>query len=118
MEWELLKEVQIVIAIIVDLSSFLFPVPVPCVEDQPHPQVGGSVERAWLPGTDCIFCCQGGERALPQVVTIGTFSLCFAVDVCQFVPVNVMHGVSFFFLSVLFIVEVMFLMMVEGNQYS
>ena len=97
-EWELLEEVHVQNCNHYRSGPVLFiPLPVPCLEDQPHPQVGGSVEGARLSGTDCIFRRQRGERPLPQVLTICMLSLCFALEVCKLVPVNVMHGFIWFF---------------------
>lgn len=53
-----------------------FPVPpVPSAEDQPDPEVGGSMEGAGLPGSHCFLCCPGGERPFPQVLAFGIWLL-------------------------------------------
>lgn len=49
----------------------IVPPAVPCVEDQPNPEVGGGVERAGLSRSHCLVCRPGGERPFPQVLTFG-----------------------------------------------
>lgn len=56
------------------------PPTVPCVEDQPNPEVGGSVERAGLSGSHCLICRPGGERPFPQVLTFGICLLFYIED--------------------------------------
>ena len=56
------------------LSSFSLSVlqTVPSLEDEPHPEVGGCVARAGMSGTYRLVRSPGGERPLPQVITLGT----------------------------------------------
>lgn len=53
------------------VSYYEFITPVPFAEDQPDPEVGGSVEGAGLFGSHCLVCRPGGERPFPQVLTLG-----------------------------------------------
>lgn len=53
---------------------------VPCVENQPNPEVGGSVEGAGLSSSHCLVRCQGGERPFPQILTFGIFT-CFTLNI-------------------------------------
>lgn len=41
------------------------------MEDQPNPEVGGSVERAGLSGSHRFFFRPRGKRPFPQVITFG-----------------------------------------------
>lgn len=40
------------------------------LEDEPHVEVGGSVEGARLSGTHCLLRCQRGKRSLAQVLPL------------------------------------------------
>lgn len=47
-------------------------------DDQPHVEVGGCMERAGLPGSQCFLCRARRERTLAEICPLGTAWSLFA----------------------------------------